>query len=294
LNMVNCFGEDELKIEFGKSTEAGIEAASITLKTALADLKEGKIDALVTAPSNGINIALNEEENNTITNETEYIDSIIGEGRKSLKIYASENLRVALATENIPLAQVSQSISKELIAEKIVMLHNSLKRDFYIDNPRIAVLSLNPEANLTNENSEEAAIISPVIEELFKRGVRCFGPYVSNSYFSTDNYKCFDAVLAMYYDQGISPFKALSQNDGYVYNAGISSVITTTTHGVQFDIAGQGKADESSLRHAIYSAIDITRNRNRFDQARRNPLKKQYFEKRDDSDKLKLDQAEED
>lgn len=288
LNMVNCFGEEEQKIEYGQATEEAGKAAYIALNAALDDLKNGKIDALVTAPMNDTTVKLEEGE---FPGQTEFIEQQIGEGKKSLKILISENLRIALTTTNIPVSQICSKMSKELLAEKLVILHNTLKRDFFIDSPRIAVLALNPEYNQNEENTEEKNIIVPVIEELFNRGVRCFGPYSANEHFGTGNFKNFDATLAMYNDQGTAPFNALAMNDGIAYTAGLPSIITAPSHGTEYHITGKGIADENSLRHAIYTAIDTVRNRTRFDQERRNPLKKQYFEKKDDSYKLKLDQV---
>ena len=169
-------------------------------------------------------------------------------------------------------------------------MHNTLKRDFFIDNPRIAVLALNPHAN----GQEEQEIIIPVIDELFKRGVRCVGPYPADEFFGTGNHKHFDAVLAMYYDQGVSAFKSLALNEGVNYTAGLSVLRTAPAIGVCYDIAGKNMVeDEQPFREAIYAAVDAVRNRSRFDQERTNPLQKQYVAKRDDSDKLKLDQVTE-
>lgn len=291
LNMVNCFGEEEHKIEYGEATENAGKAALISLKCALKDLKEGNIDALVTAPLNDSMIK-EDGDGNRFHGQKNYIDFTVGENRNSLNVLISSNLRIAIVTGNMPISQVASNITKELIAEKLVMLHNMLKRDFFIDNPRIAVMSLNPQLDLENEESEEAKTIVPVIDELFKRGVRCFGPYTSDNHFGNENYKNFDATLAMYYDQGMTAFKSLTMNEGLVYTAGIPVIVTAPIHDTEYNIAGKGCADESSFRHAVYTAIDAVRNRKQFDFERRNPLKKQYFEKRDDSDKLKLDQVD--
>ncbi len=290
LNMVNCFGDEEQKIEYGSATQEAGTAALISLNAALADLKAGNIDALITAPMNDSTVKV--EGDAAFSGQTAYIDQLTGEGRKSLNVLISDNFRVALTTTDIPVAKIAQCITRDIIAEKLVVLHNTLKRDFNIDNPRIAVLALNPKYNPENEDStEEKEIIIPVLEELFKRGVRCFGPYAADEHFGTGNFKNFDATLAMYYDQGIAPFKALAMNDGLSYTAGLPVIVAAPAHGTEYALAGRGKADENSFRQAIYTAIDVVRNRSRFDQSRRNPLKKQYFEKRDDSDKLKLDQV---
>lgn len=289
LNVVNCFGEEEQKIELGNATEEAGKAAYVSLKKAVEDLKNGVIDALVTMPMNDQIVKL---EGETFAGQDEYIQEMLGEGRRSMPVLISENFRVALATTKLPISKLSSSISRELLAEKIIVAHNTLKRDFFIDNPRIAILSLNPQYNAENECAEEKETIVPVIDELFKRGVRCFGPYAADEHFGTGNFQHFDTTLAMYYDQGNAPFKALAMNDGLCLTAGMPAVITSPDNGLDYVNAGKGIADESSFRHAIYTAIDIVRNRTRFDNERRNPLKKQYFEKRDDSDKLKLDQED--
>ncbi|MBQ6964857.1 MAG: 4-hydroxythreonine-4-phosphate dehydrogenase PdxA [Bacteroidaceae bacterium] len=286
VNMVNCFGEDELKIELGTPSEEAGKAAMTALDQALADLQEGKIDALVTAPLNNATIKVEDSEH--FTGQTSYIEHKTNDEKKALKLFISNNLRIALATDKMPVSEIASHITRDAIAEKLVILHNTLKRDFFIDNPRIAVLALNPFA----DGQEETAIITPVIDELFKRGVRCIGPYVADQFFGTDAFTRFDAVLAMYYDQGIAAFKALTQNDGINYTAGLSIIRTAPAIGVSYELAGKDMVDEQALRQAIYIAIDTTRNRNRFDKERSNPLKKQYFEKRDDSDKLKLDQED--
>ena len=288
VNMVNCFGEEEQKIELGQATENAGQAALTALQIALQDLTEGKIDALVTAPLN--NSTIRTEEGASFSGHTAYIESIIGNDSKALKIFVSGNLRVALLTDNLPVSQIAENISKEAIAEKLVALHNTLKRDFFIDNPRIAVLSLNPHACGT----EEEEIITPVIDELFKRGVRCFGPYPADKLFGSEDYTHFDAILAMYHDQGTTAFSALAQGNGVNYTAGLPVIRTAPAIGTNYEAAGKDITDEQAMRQAIYVAIDTARNRIKFDQERQNPLQKQYFEKRDDSYKLKLDQTTDD
>lgn len=285
LNMVNCFGEDEQKIEFGRPSEEAGKAALVALNAALEDLKAGKIDALVTTPI--YNSSITTDDGNAFTGQTSYIEEKVGEGRKALKIFALGNLRVALATDKMPLNETVPNITKENVAEKLVILHNTLKRDFFIDNPRIAVLALNPDADGETENE----VLKPVIDELFKRGVRCIGPYEAAKFFGNGMQEYYDAILAMYYDQGVSAFKAIARRDGINYTAGLPVLRTAPAMGVCYEEAGKDMIDVESLRQAIYAAIDAARNRARFDKERANPLKKQYFEKRDDSDKLKLDQV---
>lgn len=290
LNMVNCFGDKEIKIEFGKATEESGNAAFVALERATQELGEGKIDVLVTAPIN----------KNTIQNadfhfpgHTEYIEQRLGNGQKALMILASDRLRVALVTTHLPVSKIAENITKEAVMEKLDILHQSLRRDFGIDMPRIAVLSLNPHAGDGGLlGTEEKDIIQPAVVESFKKGIRCFGPYAADGFFGTGNYQHFDAILAMYHDQGLAPFKALAMDEGVNYTAGLPVVRTSPAHGTAYDIAGKNQADAASFRQAVYAAIDIFRNRQRYDQAYAHPLRKQYYEKRDDSDKLKLDADE--
>lgn len=286
VNMVNCFGEEEQKIELGQATENAGLAALTAVQRAIQDLTDGKLDALVTAPVN--NATIKTENGEPFSGHTAYIESITGNSNKALKMLVSGNLRIALVTDNIPVSQIAGKINKEILAEKLVILHNTLKRDFFIDNPRIAVLSLNPHACGT----EEEEILKPVIDELFKRGVRCVGPYPADKLFATEDYTRFDAILAMYHDQGATAFKAIAQDGGVTYTAGLPVIRTAPAMGTNYEEAGKNVTDEQAMRQAIYTAIDTVRNRTAFDQERQNPLQKQYFEKRDDSYKLKLDQVE--
>ncbi|MBQ9363942.1 MAG: 4-hydroxythreonine-4-phosphate dehydrogenase PdxA, partial [Bacteroidaceae bacterium] len=290
VNMINCFGEEEIKIEYGTTSPAAESAAITALDWALQDLKAGKIDVLVTAP-----FSLTTPTADGCVTQTEYIQKKLEEEKTPLNIMMAGTLRIALVTENLPISKVASAITKDTIIEKMVTLQNTLKRDFYIDNPRIAVLALNPKDG-ENEfaGTEEKEIIMPAMEELFNHGVRCFGPYPADYIFGNDNYKRFDAILAMYHDQGYSPFKTLEKDNGVNYTAGLSIVATSPAQGNGYDIAGKGEASESPFRNAIYAAIDALRNRRRYDSSHAHPLRRQYYEKRDDSDKLKLDQATED
>ena len=291
LNLVNCFGEDEIKIDFGKpSAEAG-NAAFMALERALAEMKEGLIDALVTAPINKKTI---QQDGFHFPGHTEYIEKKMGEGKQALMILMNDHLRVALVTTHLPVSQIAANITKERVEEKLQILNESLKRDFAIDNPRIAVLALNPHCGDNGLiGNEEQDILQPVVTNCFKHGIRCFGPYAADGFFGSGNYQHFDAVLAMYHDQGLAPFKALCMGDGVNYTAGLPIVRTSPDHGTAYDIAGKNEADESSFRQAVYTALDVYRHRLDYDKAHAHPLRKQYYEKRDDSDKLKLDQVTE-
>lgn len=292
LNIVNCFGESDIKVEFSKPTRDAGDAAFVSLETATDELGNGDADVLVTAPINKNTI---QRDDFHFPGHTEYLEQKLGNGDKSLMILMKDDFRVALVTTHVPICKVSESITKDLIKEKIEILNKSLKRDFSIDIPRIAVLALNPHCGDNGLiGTEEAETIEPAIREMNDKGVQCFGPYSADGFFGSGNYAKFDAILAMYHDQGLAPFKALAMDGGVNYTAGLPIVRTSPAHGTAYDIAGKGIADEDSFRQAVYAAIDIFRNRKMYDQAHAHSLRKQYYEKRDDSDKLKLDQDTED
>ena len=291
LSIVNC-NEDEVKVELSKPTEEGGRAALDALEKAVEEYKAGLIDVLVTAPINKHTI---QSEEFSFPGHTEFLENALGKGQKALMILMKDDFRVALVTGHIPVSQIASTITKELIEEKIKIFNHSLKQDFAIGAPRIAVLSLNPHAGDEGLlGTEEQEIILPAIEEMRAQGIFCFGPYPSDGFMGSGNYTHFDGILAMYHDQGLTPFKALAMDEGVNYTAGLPVVRTSPAHGTAYDIAGKGVASEDSFRQAIYVAIDVFRNRQRERVARANPLRKQYYEKRDDSDKLKLDSVEED
>lgn len=285
LNLLTTFDE-EVKVELGNpSKEAG--AASLkALERAMADYKQGLFDVLVTAPINKNNIQC---DNFHFCGHTEYIEQCAGNGDKALMIMVNDMMRVALVTTHLPIKDVAAAITKEKIVEKATIFYNSLKRDFRISNPRIAVLALNPHAGDGGLlGTEEQEIIIPAINELSENGIRAFGPYAADGFFGHETYTAFDGVLAMYHDQGLIPFKCLDLGNGVNYTAGLPIVRTSPDHGTAYDIAGKNKADESSFRNAIYLAMDIFRNRIEYDEPLSNPLKKLYHEKRDDSDKARF------
>lgn len=289
VNMLNPFGEDEIKIEFGQPTTESGAAALRSLVAALKDMKDGRGTMLVTAPMSRSNIQKD------FPGTTALVEKALGKGNKALNILVHDNLRVALATTNIPVASVASSITKEGIMEKIQILDKALKCDFMIDNPRIAVLSLNPHCGDNGLfGTEEAEAIKPAVEESFANGIHSFGPYSSDELFGSNAYTQFDAILAMYYDQGTTPFKAICGNTGLSYIAGMPVIVASPACGPDYANAGKNVADEASMREAIYAVIDIQKHRSQYEYAHHNPLRKQYFEKRDDSDKLKLDQVTED
>ena len=287
VNLVEC---GNVKPQPGVASKEAGKAAVAALQRAVTDLKKGAIDALVTAP---IDKEMAQSEEFNFTGHTEFMAANL-EG-EPMMIMCSERLRVGLVTIHIPVAEVSQNITKEKILSSLTTLRATLKQDFSIVEPRIAVLALNPHAGEGGMlGSEEQEIIKPAIEEAFNEGVLAFGPFPADGLFATGGYAKYDAVLAMYHDQGLTPFKTLSP-DGVNFTAGLSEVRTSPDHGTAYDIAGKGIADPQSMRNAIYTAIDIVRNRRQWAQWNRNPL--QHFERekgRDVSVKdLKLPESEE-
>ncbi len=277
VNIINVV-PDDTRIDPGQSTPEGGSAAYAALECAVTDLRSGAIDALVTAPINKANI---QSSTFTFPGHTEYLEASLGEGTdKSLMILYNEVVKVALVTTHLPLSRIPQAITKDAIIEKLKIFDSSLRRDFGIVHPRIAVLSLNPHAGDGGLlGSEEQEIIIPAIQEARKERIECFGPYAADGFFGHGLFRSFDGVLAMYHDQGLAPFKAIAGGSGVNFTAGLSAVRTSPDHGTGYDIAGRGEADEASFLQAIYEAIDICNHRASYDAATSNPLKKVFHEK---------------
>lgn len=281
LNLLTVF-DNEVKIDFGLPTEEAGQAAKLALDRAIDDYRAGLFDVLVTAPVNKNSIP-------GFVNHTHYLEKAFGTQQQGLSILMAEELRVALVTNNLAIKDIAESITKQKIVEKAKLFHQSLLRDLRIANPRIAVLALNPHAGDDGQlGEEEHDIIAPAIAELEEQGIQAFGPYAADDFFGAQDYYRFDGVLAMYHDQGITPFMTLSVTDGVELTTGLPLVRTAPALGTGFGIAGKGVADESSFRTAIYDAIDIFRNRASYDEPLGNPLKKLYHEKRDESDKVRF------
>lgn len=276
-NIVNVVDED-LKIDPGMATEAAGKAAFAALEAAVADLKAGDIDVLVTAPINKKSIQSSDFD---FPGHTEYLQNRLGgDGDKALMIMCNDNMRIALVTTHTPLAKVSEAITSELIVEKLEQFDRSLRRDFAVQSPRIAVLSINPHAGedgLLGE--EEEKVIVPAIAAAREKKILAFGPYAADGFFGSSAYTHFDGILAMYHDQGLTPFKTLAMDSGVNFTAGLPLVRTSPDHGTGYDIAAKNLAKPDSLRAAIYAAIDIYRNRRIFDDACRHPLRRQHVEK---------------
>lgn len=292
VNIINVIGEDT-RLDIGESTQVAGKAALVALERAVADIKAGKVDVLVTAPVNKNNIHGQEFD---FRGHTEYLQACFrddDEDTDALMILCAGQLRVALVTTHLPITEVSAAISKDSVLEKIEALNDSLIRDFAIHAPRIAVLGLNPHSGDGGLiGAEEQTAIIPAIEDARKEKIQAFGPYSADGFFGAESYKAFDGVLAMYHDQGLAPFKTLAMDAGVNFTAGLPIVRTSPDHGTGYDIAGKGQASAVSMREAIYAAIDIARNRDREDLATRHPLRRQYFDKSPDNVVLDLTKDE--
>ena len=274
VNLVNVWNE-EININFGQSNETGGTYAFRSLEAATKDLASGKIDVLVTAPINKQNI---QQKNFKFVGHTEYL-AHLSNAEAALMMMVADDLRIAMVTGHVPLKNVAENISREKIHRCIQMLNQSLKRDFNIVKPKIAVLGLNPHAGdngLLGE--EEKQVIQPAIDKAKQEGIFVMGPYSADGFFGSANYRHFDAVLAMYHDQGLIPFKTISFDTGVNFTAGLPIVRTSPDHGTGYDIAGQNKASEVSFRNAMFLAKDIFYNRKAYKEMTANPLVAQKVE----------------
>ncbi len=278
LNFINVVGE-EVVAEPGKSTEAAGAAAFAALERATADLRDGQIDCMVTAPINKANI---QREDFHFAGHTEYLQARLGgDDDRALMIMASERgLRVALVTTHLPLKEISAALTKELVLQKIKDFNTALVSDFGVHAPRIAVMALNPHSGDGGLlGKEEQEVIIPAIEAARDEKILVYGPYPADGFFGAGHHAKFDGVLAMYHDQGLTPFKALSGTDGVNFTAGLPFVRTSPDHGTAYDIADRGEADAQSMRSAIYMALDALRARRNHLQSVSNPLPKLYQER---------------
>jgi 4-hydroxythreonine-4-phosphate dehydrogenase len=281
-NMINCL-DDNIRVELGKSTPQGGEAAFISLEKAVEDLMKGKLDVLITAPIDKYNI---QSKDFTFKGHTDYLKYKAGV-EDVLMFMISESMRVGFVTDHVPLKKVPELITADAILRKLKIMNQSLIRDFAIRKPKIAVLGLNPHAGdnalLGNEETE---IIIPAILQAEKSGIMAFGPFPADGFFGAGSFNKFDGILSMYHDQGLTPFKALSFDSGVNYTAGLPFIRTSPVHGTAFAIAGKGEAADNSFRQAIYLACDIFRNRRLYEEITRNPLKHQDIETHDRVDEL--------
>lgn len=269
VNLINAWEED-VKIELGVANETGGKYAFLSLQKATDDLVNGSIDALVTAPINKNNI---QSDSFSFPGHTEYLQERSG-SNDVLMFLVSDSLRVGVVTGHIPVQDVAKTITQEKIVKKLKLINESLKRDFWIEKPKIAVLGLNPHASDNGLlGNEEAQIIAPAIQEAFDKGIICFGPYPADGFFGNGTYKKFDAVLAMYHDQGLIPFKTIAFSTGVNYTAGLKFVRTSPDHGTGYDIAGKNIADPTSFMEAVFAAIHIVKHRKEQDKLLSNQLR---------------------
>ena len=270
VNVFNCW-EEEVNITPGAMNETGGKYAIRSLSVAIQCLRDKQIEGLVTAPIHKKNI---QSADFKYTGHTPFLKEAFGV-KEVVMLMVSENMRVALVTEHVPLKEVVKYITPEIINRKLQVLKESLTRDFGIENPRIAVLGLNPHAGDEGLiGDEEKNIILPAVAQAKNSNILCFGPYSADAFFARETYLKFDGVLAMYHDQGLIPFKSLSIGQGVNYTAGLPVVRTSPDHGTAFDIAGKNTADESSFREAVFTCVDIINRRNGYEEYSRNPLKK--------------------
>lgn len=270
INIFNCWEED-ISITPGVLNETGGKYAVLSLLSAVKALQEGAIEGLVTAPIHKSNV---QSEAFSYTGHTPFLKDAFG-ATDVVMMMCAENMRVALVTEHVPVKDVASHLSVELILSKLNLIQQSLATDFGITKPRIAVLGLNPHAGDDGlVGSEEETIIKPAIKEAKNRNQLVFGPFSADAFFARGQHEKFDAVLAMYHDQGLIPFKSLAIGEGINYTAGLNIVRTSPDHGVAFDIAGKGIADQASFLEAVYKCVDIIRQREEYKSDRANPIKK--------------------
>ena len=268
-NLINVWDE-ETKIEFGQADKIAGSYALKSLEAAVSDLKAGKIDVLVTAP---INKNTMHSEQFKFSGHTEFLSKSF-DVKEHLMLLFNDRIKVALVTEHLALRDVSASLSTDKIFNKIKVLHESLKKDFAINKPKIAVLALNPHAGDSGLiGMEEKDIILPAVNKAKDQNILAMGPFAADGFFGANEFLKYDAVLAMYHDQGLIPFKYMAFEDGVNYTAGLPVIRTSPDHGTAYDIAGKGIASESSMRNAMYAAIDIFHRRKQFEELNKNPLK---------------------
>lgn len=256
INIVNL-RKDDMNVNFGTPTEESTLLAIDSLEATTNALMKGEIDVLVTAPINKDEMLKHDFK---YTGHTEYLEKRFG--KNGLMFLVSEDLKVAVSTHHIPISKVAENITKERIKEQVKTMNHCLKQDFSIQKPKIAILGLNPHSGDGGAiGTEEIEIITPAIKELFDEGILAFGPYPADSFFQPSKYKHFDGVLAMYHDQGLTPFKTISYEEGVNYTAGMPFIRTSPDHGTAYDIAGKNLADPQSFIEAIFMAIKIFKNR---------------------------------
>ncbi len=270
INIINCV-DDNVRVELGKSTRDAGESSFNALDQACRDLEEGLIDVLVTAPINKDNI---QSDHFNFPGHTEYLAQRFNATDYAM-LMVSETMKMGVVTTHLPLSQVTANITQEAIISKLRIIDKTLQQDFSINKPKIAVFALNPHAGDNGLlGNEEKDIIIPAIDQAKKEGIIAIGPYPADGFFGSEDYRKFDAILAMYHDQGMIPFKLASFERGVNYTAGLPVIRTSPSHGTAYAIAGEDKASPESFRQALYLAIDIHKNREIYSEISSNPLKK--------------------
>ncbi len=274
VNVVNCWNEVP-QINFGTKDKNIGKHAIISLKAATSDLKQGHVDVIVTAPINKENI---QSDDFNFPGHTDYLDNQI-EG-SALMLMVSGNLRIGLLTDHIPVSKISESITKELVENKINTIHKTLVEDFNISKPKIAILGINPHSGDDGViGSEEKTVLTPTVERMRENNILAFGPYSADSFFGSGEHEPFDAVIAAYHDQGLIPFKTLSFGQGVNFTAGLEKIRTSPDHGTAYSIAGKGIADETSFKEAVFLAILTYRNRTEHQELIKGAIKEENLTK---------------
>lgn len=290
VNLVNVI-QQEIKVDLGQSTDTAGKAAFAALEAAVEDIRAGHLEALVTGPINKQNI---QSKDFNFPGHTEYFAQKF-DVKDFLMLMVGGNMRIGVVTGHVPLKEVPRLVTKELLLQKVRIMHQSLQRDFGIRRPRIAILGLNPHAGDRGIlGIEEETVIIPAIQEAFSEGLMTFGPFPADGFFGSSQYKEFDGILAMFHDQGLIPFKAMAFQSGVNFTAGLPIVRTSPAHGTAYEIAGKNKASVESFREAVYLAIDVVRNRKMYDEITANPLKFSSLEADSDADRNALKSLKED
>lgn len=288
-HVLNCV-DDNVRVELGKSTPDAGEASFMALDRAVTDLREGLIDVLITAPINKDNI---QSEKFNFPGHTEFLAQRFN-SHNFVMLMVSETMKIGLVTTHMPLSKVPEHITKEVILSKLRIISQSLQQDFAIPRPRIAVFGLNPHAGDNGLlGKEENEIILPAIIEAKKEGIIALGPYPADGFFGSEDYRKFDAILAMYHDQGLVPFKLASFERGVNYTAGLPFIRTSPAHGTAYAIAGEDKASPDSFRQALYLALDIYKNRKIHEEITKNPLKKYNINSNQEDEGVDIEAEEE-
>ena len=288
INIINCI-DDNIRVELGKSTREAGESSYNALETACTDLEQGLIDVLVTAPINKDNI---QSENFVFPGHTEFLAQRF-KTNNYLMLMVSETMKMGVVTTHMPLSEVSKHITKDAVLSKLRILARTLQQDFAVSRPRIAVFGLNPHAGDNGLlGKEEIDVILPAILQAKKEGIIALGPFPADGFFGSEDYRKYDAILAMYHDQGMIPFKLTSFEHGVNYTAGLPVIRTSPAHGTAYAIAGEDKASPESFRQAMFLAIDVFKSRILYDEISKNPLKSYHFNPNQVDESINIEEEE--